>query len=168
MAIAADNGWLDLDNNQGEFNHTRYLIPDPGFQGSTPHLSLKDKQQTLLLDSSFTSCPESKRDWQLNTSSLLLDHDTQTGTARNTVLWFKGMPLFYSPYLSFPIGDERRSGFLMPNFGRSSSSGTEISIPWYWNIAPNHDAILTPRYLSKRGNQLITNYRFLTSSSRGY
>jgi len=83
------------------------------------------------------------------------------------VLWFKHVPVFYSPYISFPLGDQRRSGFLMPGFGSSSSRGFQLAIPWYWNIAPNQDATFIPQYMRKRGEMLGTDYRYLTRSSRG-
>ncbi|MDH5767050.1 MAG: LPS assembly protein LptD, partial [Gammaproteobacteria bacterium] len=167
LSINSDTGWLELKTNQGEFNNSHYYLPGSHFRGSTPGLSIDNGKQTLLIDSSFTSCPENNNDWSLNTSRLKLDHETQTGTARHAVLWFKSIPLFYTPYISFPLGEERRSGFLMPQFGSSSSRGGELGIPWYWNIAPNQDAVITPRVMKKRGTQLKTDYRYLTESSRG-
>ena len=167
MAIEATSGWLDLDSSDGEFNDSSYFINDTHLLGKAPKFGVSNESQTLLVDSMFSTCPEQQLDWHLNTGTLLLDYDKQVGTATNTVLWFKSVPIFYTPYISFPLGDERRSGFLMPGFGSSSSSGFEMSIPWYWNIAPNQDAIITPQYLRKRGTLLATNYRYLTQSSRG-
>jgi LPS-assembly protein len=167
MTIEGDKGWFDLSNNSGEFENSRYFSPESHLQGSTPKLSISNDKQTILIDSSFSSCPQGDEDWHLNTSYLELDHEDEVGTAMHAVLWFKNIPIFYSPYLSFPLGDRRRSGFLMPGLGDSSSRGTEISIPWYWNIAPNHDAIITPRYMTERGMQLNTDYRYLTRSSNG-
>src|SRR5699024_2884243 len=77
----------------------------------------------------------------------------------------KGMPLLYSPWLSFPLRKERKSGFLMPTLGMSSKSGVDFSAPYYFNLAPNYDLTLTPRYLSKRGPQLGAQFRYL---GRGY
>ena len=171
MAIDGDTGWLNLEDNSAEFKNSHYFFPETRLQGNTPVLTLEKDKYTLLLDSQFSSCPKTKKsgdeDWYLQSSFLKLDHEEQLGTAKHAVLWFKSVPIFYSPYISFPLGDERRSGFLMPSFGSSSSRGAEISIPWYWNIAPNHDALLTPRYMKKRGLQLNTNYRYLTRSSTG-
>ena len=171
MAINGDSGWLNLKDNSGEFKNSHYFFPNTHYQGNTPVLSLTKDKHTLLIDSQFSSCPPGKEqgdeDWYLKTSYLKLDHQEQLGTAKHAVLWFKNVPIFYSPYISFPLGDERRSGFLMPSFGSSNSRGAEINIPWYWNIAPNHDALLTPRYMKKRGDQLNANYRYLTHSSNG-
>lgn len=167
MGINASEGWLDIDQKTGEFSDTEYVVPGAHIRGSAPLLSAPGDNRTLLVDSSFTSCPQQKQDWHLNTALLRLDHETDEGTAKHAVLWFKGVPVFYSPYISFPLGDARRSGFLMPGFGTSSSRGFELSIPWYWNIAPNQDATFTPTYMRKRGTLLGTDYRYLTRSSRG-
>ena len=167
MGINSERGWLQLDSNLGEFTDSHYFVPDSHYRGSTPGLSLDGKKQTLLIDSSFTSCPENNEDWSLDTSLLKLNHETQTGTAKHAVLWFKNIPIFYSPYLSFPLGDERRSGFLMPQFGTSDSRGGQRGIPWTSNIAPNQDAIITPRVMKKRGTQIKTDYRYMTQSSNG-
>ena len=80
---------------------------------------------------------------------------------------FKGTPVFYSPYLSFPIDNRRLSGFLAPSFGSTKYSGFRLAAPYYWNIAPNYDATLTPRELSKRGPLLAGKFRYLTEQSRG-
>ncbi|MCW9015255.1 MAG: LPS assembly protein LptD [Gammaproteobacteria bacterium] len=167
MMITGERGWFDIKNNIGELYNSQYFIVNSHFQGTTPRLSIEGKKQTLLVDSSFTSCPPEKLDWHLDTGLLKLDHETATGTAKHAVLWFKQAPIFYFPYISFPLGEERRSGFLMPSFGSSGSRGWELSTPWYWNIAPNQDAVLTPRYMNKRGSQLITDYRYLTHTSTG-
>ncbi len=167
MAIDSDTGWFDIKNNSGEFENSRYFSPNSHLQGATPKLSIESDRQTLLIDSHFSTCPQQQEDWYLNTAYLKLDHEDEVGTAKHAVLWFKNIPIFYSPYISFPLGEQRRSGFLMPSFGTSSSRGGEISTPWYWNIAPNQDAIITPRYMKKRGMQLNTDYRYLTHSSKG-
>ncbi len=167
MTLSSESGSLNLDTNQGELLNNHYYIRDSQLNGSTPRFSISDEKTTTLVDTSFSTCPPQKMDWHLDTAWLELDQENATGTAKHTVLWVKDVPVFYLPWIQFPLGDERRSGFLMPGFGSSSDSGFEFSLPWYWNIAPNQDATLTPRYLRKRGNMLQTEYRFLTRKSRG-
>jgi LPS-assembly protein len=82
-------------------------------------------------------------------------------------LRFQGIPILYAPYLSFPITDARKSGVLTPEIGSTSRSGTEVRVPWYWNIAPNYDATITPRLLTDRGVQMQTQFRYLTEAHRG-
>jgi LPS-assembly protein len=167
LAIDAERGWMDLELKNARFDNSRYLLPDSHFSGRTPRLTLEAGNETRLVDSIFTSCPPGQEDWYLQTGSLELNQATATGTAKHAVLWFYHVPLFYSPWLQFPLGDERRSGFLMPGFGVSDQRGFEISLPFYWNIAPNMDAMFTPRYMRDRGTQFNTEYRYLFAHSSG-
>lgn len=167
LAFDADLGWMDLKANSGIFENAHYQIPDSQFQGSTPRLTTSKGNETVLVDGLFSSCPPGQEDWYIQTSLLRLDHASDTGTATHAVLWFKHIPLFYSPWLQFPLGDERRSGFLMPGIATSSSRGFEFSVPWYWNIAPNQDALFTLRYMNLRGTLLNTQYRYLLDGGQG-
>lgn len=167
MSLSADSGWLNLESGEGELYNSHYYMVDSQLNGKTPLFSLGKNDLTVLQNTQFSSCPEQQMDWYLNMSSLELDQLNATGTATHTVLWIKDVPVFYLPWIQFPLGEERRSGLLMPGFGSSSSSGFEYSQPWYWNIAANHDATLTPRYYRKRGSMLQTEYRFLTQQSAG-
>ncbi len=167
IALSADNGWINLNSGEGELYNSKYFMIDSQLNGSTPLFSLNNEKVTVLNDTRFSSCPEEQMDWYFNMSSLELDQLNATGTATHTVLWIKDVPVFYLPWIQFPLGEERRSGLLMPGFGSSSSSGFEFSQPWYWNIAANHDATFTPRYYRKRGSMLQTEYRFLTKQSSG-
>jgi len=167
MAMNARSGWMNLQTKEGEFIDSQYYLPDTGLSGKTPLFSISADKKTRLLDTQFSTCPPSKLDWHLNTSSLELDQTNATGTAKHTVFWVGGVPIFYFPWIQFPLDDQRRSGFLVPRIGSSSSSGYELSAPWYWNIAANHDALITPSVLTKRGSMLTTEYRYLTRSSTG-
>jgi LPS-assembly protein len=115
----------------------------------------------------YTTCPSGKPDWQLFARELELRHDKGMGKARGAKLTFKGVPILYAPYFSFPIDDRRKSGFLYPNVGHANDTGFAIGAPWYWNIAPNQDAIIEPRYFTERGFMLSGDYRFLTRRSSG-
>ena len=167
MSISASSGWMNMQTGEAEFRQSRYYIPEAHLSGETPLFSVSENRKTILKDTRFTTCPLNNPDWQLSTSQLELDQASATGTAKHTVFRLKGVPLLYFPWIQFPLGEERRSGLLVPNLGISSSRGFEFSVPWYWNIAPNQDAIITPRYMQKRGNMLETNYRYLTQSSSG-
>ncbi len=167
MAMGASSGWMNLQTKESQFFDSVYSIPATGLTGSTPLFSFSADHKTILQDTQFSTCPSNKLDWHLNTGWLELDQQSATGTAKHTVFWVGGVPIFYFPWIQFPLTDERHSGFLFPKAGSSSSSGYEVSTPWYWNIAPNQDAIITPSYLSKRGAMLATEYRYLTRSSQG-
>ena len=116
----------------------------------------------LFLESSeFTHCPEGNDDIYLSASEITLNTTTRQGVARNTKVKFKGQTILAVPYLRFPIGSERLTGFLFPTLSASSKLGTGLTVPYYINIAPDRDATVTPKYYSKRGLQLETEYRQL-------
>jgi LPS-assembly protein len=120
-----------------------------------------------LADVNYSGCPCPDPAWYIKSPRVDLHFDENEGIARNGVLYFKDVPILYSPWLSFPIRKERKSGFLIPTYGTSSNSGFEVSVPYYWNIAPNYDATLTPRYLAKRGLQLGAEFRYLGTRYSG-
>jgi LPS-assembly protein len=122
---------------------------------------------TRLDNTTYSTCNAGNTDWQLRADKIELDHDEGFGTARNVSVNFMGVPFFYSPWMTFPINDKRKSGLLTPSLGNSDNSGSEIVLPYYWNISPNRDATITPRLLSKRGLQLNTEYRYLQEDSTG-
>lgn len=123
---------------------------------------------TLSLDGvEYTTCPPGSEDWLLQGKSIVLDTRKGVGTAKNMRLRFKNVPILYLPYISFPISDARKSGVLTPEIGSGSRSGNEIRVPFYWNIAPNYDATVTPHLLTNRGMQLETQFRYLTERNAG-
>lgn len=125
------------------------------------------KNLVILYKSNFTTCTPQNAVWQLHTSKLTLNRETGRGTARNMVLKVKDIPVFYTPYFNFPIDKRRQSGFLFGTYGYSSGLGVDINIPYYWNIAPNYDATITPRIMQKRGMQFNGLFRYLTSWAQG-
>ena len=116
---------------------------------------------------SYTTCPPDSNDWLLEAKEIELDSSTGVGTARGVKVRFQGVPILYAPYLSFPLNDTRKSGVLVPEVSGTGRSGTEIRVPYYWNIAPNYDATIAPRLLTKRGLQLQTEFRYLTGNMNG-
>jgi len=110
----------------------------------------------------YTTCAPGRDDWYLRISELELDTEEGIGTARHSSVTFQGVPFFYFPYLDFPITDQRKSGFLMPKVGVSNKLGTELSAPYYWNIAPDYDDTFTPHLMSFRGLGIQNEFRYLT------
>ena len=115
----------------------------------------------------YTTCPPGSEDWIMLGESIEIDTNRGVGTAKGMKLKFKGVPVLYAPYLSFPLSDARKSGLLTPEIGSSGRSGNEIRMPWYWNIAPNYDATITPRLLTNRGMQIGAEFRYLTERNTG-
>jgi len=161
----ASGSWNSLTG--GEFSGTEFELPARPARGTASELKLSPKGNLTLDQVTFTTCPVGNRDWMLHASSITIDRAKQQGTGRNVRLDFKGFPLFYAPYISFPAGDARKSGLLFPSFGTSSKSGFEFGVPYYFNLAPNYDATLMPTWFSRRGIELSGNFRYLTEGSHG-
>ena len=167
MAINADLGLLSKEKQSSIFEGVEFQVGKNNMRGKAASISADKDNSTELNKTSITSCNLKDPDWRLDADNISLNHVEEYGSAEDVVLRFMDVPFLYVPYMEFPIGDRRRSGLLVPEVGYSSSRGSELTIPWYWNIAPNHDAILAPHLMSQRGTQLDTQYRFLTESSRG-
>jgi len=125
------------------------------------------RDRMSLNDVTYSGCPCPQPSWYIETEKLDLDYAANEGVARNGVLYFKDVPILASPYLTFPIKKERKSGFLLPTFGNTSTTGFDYTQPYYFNIAPNYDATLQTRAMSKRGVQLGGEFRYLGQSYGG-
>jgi LPS-assembly protein len=136
-------------------------------RGQASRAVLEGDQRSRLYQAEYTSCPVPRDDWFIRVRELELDTSRNVGTAYNTTVFFLGVPILYSPYLSFPLDNRRKTGFLAPTFGTSARSGFEVSLPYYWNLAENYDATLTPKVLTRRGVQLGAEFRYLTPSITG-
>jgi LPS-assembly protein len=118
-------------------------------------------------NATYTTCPPTQNAWRIKASSIELDKNTGRGVAKNASLSVHGVPIFYTPYLNFPIDSRRQTGFLNPTAGTSSKLGGYISLPFYWNLAPNYDTTITPSFMNLRGVQVTDTSRYLTESSLG-
>ncbi len=130
-------------------------------RGAADSMNFEGPEKERLFGASYTTCKVGEEDWFLRVSELSLDRASNIGTGYNGRIVFKGVPILYVPYMNFPLNNERKSGLLAPTFGSSSNSGLELAVPFYWNIAPNHDATITPKIFSKRGVQVSTEARYL-------
>ncbi len=135
--------------------------------GSAKRVDLTPKGILNLKGVTFTTCRMTDQSWQLHARTLTLDTNNQVGTGRDASIDFQGVPILYLPWLSFPLSDERKSGFLFPSAGNSSVSGYELEVPYYWNIAPNADFTFSPMVYSRRGIDLAGDVRFLTDTQEG-
>ena len=154
------------DKSSVMLNTSYQLYGNPG-HGSAGELQINAKDGLSLLGSTYTTCIGDKPDWQIKASEIEISADGSTGQAYHAQIRLFDVPVFYLPYFSFPVSKERKSGFLYPSIGSSSHSGLEIETPYYWNIAPNIDATITPHYMSERGTQLKTEFRYLTDLQSG-
>lgn len=145
----------------------RYLLPLQPARGGAERIEASESGRVKMDGVTYTTCPGDDPDWLLKIDSLKLDTDEEIGEAKGVTLRFLGAPILYSPYLSFPLSDRRKSGFLVPEFGQSTRSGFEFRLPYYVNLAPNYDYLVTPTFLSKRGLQIDNLFRYLGAQSGG-
>ncbi len=157
--------WNALGTSQ--FTGAEFELPLRPARGSAETLAMNRAGDLKLETVRFTTCPVGNTDWEIRASNIDIDQRTQQGKGRNVRIDLKGVPILYTPVISFPVGNARKSGFLFPSFGNSDKSGFELSVPYYLNLAPNYDMTLTPFLLSRRGLGLGLDYRYLTERSKG-
>lgn len=163
---------LKVDANQGFFLQPKYQFLANDAHGQASRVDFLDEKRAVIRDATFTTCrrepgPSWLPDWLLRTASLNVDSEEEVGVAKDVRLDFKGVPLLALPSMSFALTDKRRSGFLSPTFAADSVSGTEVTVPYYWNIAPNRDLTLYPTLMSKRGANLGGEFRYLEQGYNG-
>ena len=144
-----------------------FELPSRPARGSAREIAVSPDGVLTLKRVRFTTCPVGRDDWMLKAARITIDPDAEQGTGRNVRLHFMGVPVLYTPFISFPVTAARKSGFLFPDFGRSSKGGFEFATPYYFNLAPNYDLVLTPRLMTRRGVQGAGEFRYLTRTSRG-
>ncbi|HEU0203098.1 MAG TPA: putative LPS assembly protein LptD, partial [Burkholderiaceae bacterium] len=120
-----------------------------------------------VTDATYTSCRPGDDAWWIKANRLDLHRVEELAVARGAAIYFQGVPIFASPYFQFPLGDRRRTGLLTPSFSVNSKLGPEVEVPWYWDIAPNRDLTLAPRFMSRRGVLLQSEARYLEPRFRG-
>jgi LPS-assembly protein len=157
----------EYTDGAGSFEGAEFEIPDRMVRGAAENVQLRNQTVLDLEGVRYTACPPGNEDWVLSARRITIDQESRIGTGRDVRLDFKGVPILYSPWLTFPVGEERKSGLLFPSIGTSNKTGAQVAIPYYWNIAPNYDATLTTRYFWSRGLRLDPEFRYLTERSRG-
>jgi LPS-assembly protein len=163
---------LRLDSFEGFFIQPSYQLRSNDVHGEAERVDFLDERRAVIRNGNLTTCtrqpgPGWLPDWLLSAASIQIDTEEDVGFAQGAVLSFMQVPLLPIPYLSFPLSDKRKSGFLPPTPGIDNVNGVELSVPYYWNIAPNRDATLTPTLMSKRGVNLATEFRYLEADYSG-
>jgi LPS-assembly protein len=163
---------LQVDAFQGFFNEPRYRFLRNDAYGQADRIDFLDENRSVIRNATYTTCqrkpgPSWMPDWILRASSLTIDQEEETGEASGAVLSFMGVPVLPVPALTFPLGDKRKSGVLPPTIGLDNKSGLELTLPYYWNIAPNRDATLYPTLMTRRGVDLGAEFRYLEPTYYG-
>lgn len=160
-------GTYDFSDRRGSFFRARYFLPRRHGHGRARRILVHGSHRAALHRMTYTTCPVGHDDWELHASRVNLHLAHDTGYAYNAWLTFYHVPILYTPFLTFPLSDQRKSGFLPPRFGTNSLNGTNLELPYYFNLAPNYDLTLSPRWMSKRGVLTGLQFRYLTPGSQG-
>jgi LPS-assembly protein len=161
---------MQLQRFEGYFVSPTYFFSRTQAGGSASRIDFFGENVAIATDATYTSCPRDGSGdpaWLLSADRVKMDFAKNEGIAEGAVLRFYGVPILGAPVLSFPLTDARKSGWLPPTTDLDNKSGLQLSVPYYWNIAPNRDATLTPTVITKRGVGLGTEFRYLDPSYEG-
>ena len=164
---------LKVDSFEGFFDHPKYQLLKGGGHGVAERADFLDDKRAILSKASYSTC---KREpgpgwlpaWVLNATSINIDNEEEEAEAKGAVLRFMDVPVLAFPTMGFPMTDKRKSGVLPPTLALDNLNGVEVTLPYYWNIAPNRDATLYPSVMSKRGVNLGGEFRYLEPTYRGF
>jgi LPS-assembly protein len=165
--ISGSDAYYNFLDESGRFIDVDYGLMGSSARGSAGEITVDSGDHSILRTMQFTTCPGDDPEWLLTARELELSFDDGVGKVRGAKLEFFDIPFLYLPYLTFPIDDRRKSGFLYPYISTANDNGFEFSAPFYWNIAPQMDATITPRYFTERGAMLTGEYRFMTRRTAG-
>lgn len=167
LLMVGDKADLQLDNGQVQVDNAEFVMHQSHARGSALYAKRGDDAIIRLKDGTYTTCEPGSNAWQVKGNTVTLNPATGLGYATNATLRVKDIPVLYTPFIYFPIDDRRQSGFLAPSISTSSDTGFAITTPYYFNLAPNYDATLYPRFMAKHGLQTEGEFRYLTKSSEG-
>ncbi|QJT25093.1 LPS assembly protein LptD [Aeromonas media] len=152
----------NLDTKNSELEEGKYQVHGSPVRGFAEKVTMTNNNQNITLEGAqYTTCPPGQEAWTLKAGSIDIDQSEVFGEAWNASLWLYDYPVFYFPYINFPIKDERKTGLLYPGYTQSSKNGMDITQPFYWNIAPNYDATITSRFMDRRGLMEQVEFRYM-------
>jgi LPS-assembly protein len=158
---------LKVDALTGEMPDANFSYAPRQGRGSSKLIEFLGPERLRAQQATYTSCAPGDDAWWVQANRLEIDRDEELAVARGARIYFQGVPIFASPYFQFPLGERRRSGVLTPSFAINSTLGTEVTVPWYWDIAPNRDYTIAPRVMTRRGVLLQNEFRYLEPTFRG-
>ncbi|MFT3907459.1 MAG: LPS-assembly protein LptD [Steroidobacteraceae bacterium] len=164
LHVKGDSG--SYGDEGGQFHDADFEFLQQAGRGHASEVDTDVDGKVLQLTRAiYTTCPADRADWQLRARQVTLDTNTMRGTGRGASVIFKGVPVIYLPWISFPLSNARQTGLLFPTLGNSSRSGLSVTAPWYWNLAPNYDLTLAPTIYTERGLDLGGEFRYLGTAS---
>jgi len=165
--VSGSGARFSRDDGTININDASFDIWNVPARGTAGRAQVRTSGRLKLEDVTYTACPPGSNDWLLSASRITIDQSTGVGRAKNARMDVAGVPVFWLPVISYPVTNKRKTGLLIPEIGNSERRGVDIAVPWYWNIAPNYDATITPRLMTDRGLQMGGEFRFLSPRSNG-
>lgn len=162
-----DSLLFQIDTGAGFITNPTYHLQKNNAQGAAERIDFESRDMAVVSEGSYSTCEGPDPDWYLKSSKLRLDKERDIGNAGATIVYFKGLPILGTPLMSFPLSDARKSGILPPTVGSTNKGGLEVMVPYYFNIAPNYDLTVYPKFIAKRGLQLGAEGRYLGRDASG-
>ncbi|WP_095500071.1 LPS assembly protein LptD [Paraferrimonas haliotis] len=166
FTVTADSLSANVSTNQATLRQADYWLNGKQIHGHANELKVTDESDLILTNTNFTTCPTDEPDWLLEASKIEIDSSEEWGKIWGAKLRLFDVPVFYMPYMTIPVSEQRKSGFLFPKFSTSTTNGVEAAVPYYWNIAPSYDATITPHIMSARGLFMKGEFRYLAGDSQ--
>jgi len=167
IEIDAPYAEYNTKTSRADFLAPKYKYPSLNISGKASYGVRLNNKKMLLKDATYTTCDLINPDWSLISETTELDFETGIGKGKNVFIAIKGIPIFYSPYMQFSLDEQRKTGFLVPNFSGSWVKGPDFFTPFYWNISPNIDMLIQPSYIQERGSQIESHFRYLNNNYAG-
>lgn len=163
LLLRADTATMSMDSGDASLADAEFVLYESRVRGTAKRLEKFGDNIIVLNNSRITSCEPDSNLWSIAGSEVKINQEKRYGTAKHMRLNIKDIPVIYSPYIRFPVGSDRLTGFLFPSISFDSSSGIEdFAAPFYWNLAPNYDVLLTPRYVDRHGTGLDVEFRHMS------
>ncbi|RTR40868.1 LPS assembly protein LptD [Shewanella canadensis] len=166
FTVTADSLVAEMRSNSATLSGAQYWLHGQQIHGDAEKLEITSDNNLHLTKTNFTTCPPEDTSWLLEAETIKIDSKEEWGELWDAKLKIGNVPVLYIPYMTIPVSDKRKSGFLFPTFSTSTTNGVEVATPYYWNIAPDYDLTFTPHYMSARGLYLKSDFRYLAGDAQ--
>ncbi len=165
LSVYSDEASYDENTSRVDFNNAKYYLTKKEGVGKSEKITMFSNKDVKLIGGTYTACNIDDPDWEITSTTTYLYEKSERGHSYNMLMKYKNLPIFYTPFISYPLTDKRQSGILTPSFGSAGDSGSSVSIPYYFNLAENYDATIQLTNLSDRGLLFDNEFRYLGKNS---
>lgn len=167
LLLTGESASIDASTNELQLEDAQYVLHDIRVQGSADQIHRAENGRIYIDNATYSTCEPINESWRFVAEEVEIDPENMRIVASDMYIKAGSVPIFYAPKISFPLGDNRKSGLLYPVFENSGINGLDIAQPIYLNLAPNYDLTLTPRYIEERGAMLESQLRWLAPTISG-